>query len=82
MDELVELAIDGPTAERATIKFQNLDGPGIFISGQKLANDAANFRQVAEFLRQQKGDGQKFALFLETMAGQFDKAIAGQHPKA
>lgn len=78
-----DIDADGPTSERAVVKFKNWQNHGILIHGQKLQNDIQNFRLVAGFLKGLGGvEGPRLGQMLESMAGQLEKASRGEEPQA
>ncbi len=77
-----QFEIDGPTAERTTVRFKNWDAPGLLIHGRKLQEDIANYRQVAAFLSSHGTEGARLALMMESRASQYETAQSGEEPKA
>jgi len=82
---------DGPTSSRSTVTFKNWKegGPdqyGLIIRGDKLLQDAKNFRRIAKLLAGVQGvtdqEHDTMAQMLMTMADQFTNASCGYSAQA
>jgi hypothetical protein len=83
-NELMKFDADGPTWSRQPIQFKNWEAPGLAISGATLTTDAKMFREIAGLLRTINGDNWATinAVALDTLAGQYERAVKGETAQA
>ena len=84
--EPLKFDVDGPTQTRATIAFKNWgDEHGLVIRKEKLLQDAKNFRQIAQLLKNGSSSRDQEYVALSTwltgLSDKFQNAACGYDPK-